>query len=332
MLAPLLARGRAARVALPGGDIIGVRAVDFHLDALSKMGADINVQHGVVYATAPYGLKPAEITFPSPSVGATHQILMAAALTPGKTILHNPAREPEVVQVAEFLNMLGAEIIGAGEETIEINGVEELGAGSINLIGDRIESATYLLAAVMTKGDVTVKGVNPDHLGEFIILIQEMGANCETGSDFIRVYTDQRLKPLNVETAPFPGFATDMQPQLMSALSVSEGISTIVEQVYEGRLGHAAELSRMGANITVKDRTATIVGVESLSGAPVDALDIRAGAAMVLAALAADGKSYIYELEHLRRGYDSLEEKFNSLGACITQHFSNTEDYLFTGC
>lgn len=332
VLGPLLARGRAARVALPGGDIIGARPVDMHLAGLTQMGADIKVKHGVVYATAVEGLRPASIDFRFPSVGATHQIMMAAALTPGWTTIRNAAREPEVVAVADFINSMGGDIEGAGTDTIRIGGKEELGGAHVDVIGDRIEAATYLLAAAATGGEVTAQGIDPRFFGEFTEYLAALGLAVATGNDWVMVKSTGRLRPLKAVTGPFPLFATDIQAPLMAALCVAGGTSTIEENIFEGRYGHVSELCRMGADIQVSDRIATIRGVERLTGAPVEAFDIRAAAALVIAALAADGTTAIAEPQHLRRGYEDLERKLGGLGARVGAKFADPEDFMFTGC
>jgi len=333
VLAPLLARGGAARVALPGGDIIGARPVDMHLSALTKMGADIKVKHGVVFATAVNGLKPAEIDFRFPSVGATHQVLMAAALTPGTTVIRGAAKEPEIVAVADFINEIGGDVEGAGNSTIVVRGTQHVEGASIDLIGDRIETATYLLAGAVTGGAVRVENIDPKSLGSFVDVLSDMGLVVETGIDYISIKGEGRLKPVHVRTGPFPDFATDIQAPLMAALSLADGVSSIEENVFEGRFGHVSELCRMGAKITVDDRVASVTGVEKLTGAPVEALDIRAGASLVIAALAAaEGVTSIYEPQHLRRGYSLLEAKIHKLGGRIGNKLSDPEDYLFTGC
>jgi len=332
ILGPLLARGKAARVALPGGDIIGARPVDMHLQALAQMGADIKVKHGVVYATAVDGLKPAKIQFRFPSVGATHQILMAAALTPGLTTIEGAAREPEVVSLAEMLINMGAEIEGAGTSQISIQGKKELSGTSIELIGDRIEAGTYLLAAAATRGKVKASGVNPQHFGRFLNILEDMGVVVSTEAESVSINAEAGLKAVRVSTGPFPEFATDLQAPLMAALSLAKGSSYIEENVFEGRFGHVSELCRMGAQIHVAERLVTVEGQTRLTAAPVDALDIRAGAAVVIAALASEGISKIYEIHHLRRGYENLEQKFSKLGARISCKLSDAEDYVFTGC
>lgn len=332
VLAPLLARGRAARVALPGGDLIGARPVDLHLEGLVKMGADISLKHGVVYATAVNGLKPAVIDLRFPSVGATHQLVMAATLTPGLTVIKGCAREPEVVALANFLNGMGADVQGAGGDVIEIRGRSELGGVTANLIGDRIEAGTYLLAGAITGGEVTVEGVDPIFFGSFLDILHEMGLAVSIGPDSVTVQAHGRLKPVNVRTAPFPGFATDLQAPLMAALTIADGRSTIEEGIYEGRFGHASELARMGASIHVADRSVLVDGVEKLTGAPVDGLDIRAAAALVLAGLAAEGRSELHEPHHVRRGYEHLEKKLTALGARIWPRVVDADDFSFAGC
>lgn len=332
VLAPLLARGRAARVALPGGDLIGARPVDLHLEGLVKMGADISLKHGVVYATAVNGLKPAVIDLRFPSVGATHQLVMAATLTPGVTVIKGCAREPEVIALANFLNGMGADIQGAGGDIIEIRGRSELGGVTANLIGDRIEAGTYLLAGAITGGEVTVEGIDPLFFGSFLDILHEMGLAVSLGPESVTVKSNGRLKPVNVKTAPFPGFATDLQAPLMAALTVADGRSTIEEGIYEGRFGHASELARMGASIHVADRSVIVDGVEKLTGAPVDGLDIRAAAALVLAGLAAEGRSELHEPHHVRRGYEHLEKKLTALGARIWPRVVDADDFSFAGC
>ncbi|RIL07918.1 MAG: UDP-N-acetylglucosamine 1-carboxyvinyltransferase [Proteobacteria bacterium] len=296
VLAPLLARGGAARVALPGGDIIGARPVDIHLDGLAKMGADLTVKHGVVYAAAPRGLKPARIELRFPSVGATHQLMMAAALVSGTTTIEGAAREPEVVALANLLNAMGAEIEGAGSSKIIICGKRELGGATQRLIGDRIEAGTYLLAGLATGGEVEARGIDPAFLGRFLNVLQSAGVYIETGQDFVRVKRGQNLIPITVSTGPFPELATDLQAPLLAFLSVIPGESRIEETVFEGRFGHISELCRMGARITVEELTAVVNGVEKLSGAPVDGHDIRAAASLVIAGVAADGVTQIFEL------------------------------------
>lgn len=332
VLGPLLARGGAARVALPGGDIIGARPVDLHLAALQQMGAEITTKHGVVYASALDGLKPASIKLRFPSVGATHQILMAAALVPGVSEIHGAAREPEVVALADMLNQMGAQIEGAGTERIIIRGRAELGGARVRLIGDRIEAGTFLLAAAVTQGQVQANGVDPRHLGSFLDLLHEMGGDIQLQENSVSVRFEGPAKAIRASTAPFPGFATDLQAPLVAALCFAQGESCIEETIFEGRFAHVAELSRMGAAVQVSDRSVIIRGPVRLSGAPVEAHDIRAGAALVVAALGAEGTSYIHEVQHLRRGYETLERKLQGLGARVGSRQSELEDYLFSGC
>ena len=332
VLAPLLARGRAARVALPGGDIIGARLVDIHLWGLAQMGADIKQKHGVVYATAVEGLKPAKLDLRFPSVGATHQLLMAAAVTPGPSIINNAAREPEIGALAEMINLMGGDVEGAGTSQIIVRGRDELGGAQVKIIGDRIEAATYLLAAGATGGSLTASGINPDFFGEFITVLDQIGLIVERGPDWISVKSNGRLKATRVATGPFPMFATDIQAPLMAALTLAEGQSIIEEHVFEGRFGHVSELCRLGADIKVQESRATIQGVDKLSGAPVDALDIRAAAALVIAGLAAEGTTSIFEPHHIRRGYESLESKLRGLGASIGIKHQDPEDFVFSGC
>ena len=332
VLAPLLARGGAARVALPGGDIIGARPVDMHLAGLAKMGADIKVKHGVVFATAVGGLKPAEIDFRFPSVGATHQIMMAAALTPGITVIKGAAREPEVVALADLINKMGGEIEGAGTSTVVIRGKEELGGASVSIIGDRIEAGTYVLAAAATGGHVRVDGIDPAFFGRFLEFLDALGLKVATGPDFIEVFRGSGLKSVDISTAPFPGFATDLQAPAMAVLCLADGTSTVEENIFEGRFGHASELCRMGADIKIDDRVAAITGVRQLTGAPVEGFDIRAAVSLIIAALAAEGTSRIYEPHHIRRGYERLQDKLVSLGARVGFKLTDPEDFMFTGC
>jgi UDP-N-acetylglucosamine 1-carboxyvinyltransferase len=334
VLAPLLARGGAARVALPGGDVIGARPVDMHLEALALMGADITVKGGVVHATAPNGkLHAADINLRFPSVGATHQVLMAASITPGVTILRGAACEPEVVALADALMVLGAEIEGAGTSEVLIRGKEMLSGGTIHILGDRIEAGTYLLAGVATRGEVTVHGIKPSYLGALLRLITEMGAVVTTTEDSVTVSAiGKKITGIRATTEPFPGLATDLQAPLMAALATAEGESYLEETIFEGRLGHSAELNRMGAHISVDGRVAHIIGVPSLSAAPVEAADIRAAAALVIGGLCAQGTTRMSEAHHIRRGYERLEDKLVSLGGSLSSKNDEGEDFIFAGC
>lgn len=332
VLAPLLVRCGQARVAVPGGDMIGARPVDIHLDALRQMGAEITVKQGVVVASAPDGLQPAHLKLRFPSVGATHQILMAAALTPGETVIEGAAREPEVVALANMLQEMGVDIDGAGESVITVTGVRKLGGCSVTLIGDRIEAGTYLLAGLSSRGRVTVRGVDPRHLAGFLEVLAEMGAVVSTTSDSVTAAYERPLRGIKITTGPFPAFATDLQSPIMALLATNQGKSLLEETVFEGRFGGVNELGRMGAVIFVQDHVAHVRGIERLAGAPVDGLDIRAAASLVVAALGAEGRTQIHEVHHLRRGYDALEEKLRSLGAKITLCIPDHEDYLAAGC
>lgn len=332
VLGPLLARAGKAHVALPGGDIIGARPVDMHLEALSQMGADVRVKHGVVFASAPGGLRPAKIDLRFASVGATHQILMAAAGTPGTSVINNAAREPEVTALADFLSLMGAQIEGAGESQIIVYGRKDLKAAELKLIGDRIEAATYLLAAAITKGEVELDGFNPAHFGKFLEILDQMGLRLEQLSEGLKVKADQGMRAVKVASGPFPEFATDIQAPLMAALTLAEGESAIEENVFEGRFSHVSELCRMGAKISLSERQAQVTGVSRLTAAPVEAHDIRGAASLLIAALAAEGSSQIFEIQHLRRGYENFEQKLKSLGALVRQRVLDAEDFMFSGC
>ncbi|MCB0329620.1 MAG: UDP-N-acetylglucosamine 1-carboxyvinyltransferase, partial [Bdellovibrionales bacterium] len=333
ILAPLLARGGAARVAMPGGDVIGARPVDIHLQALTEMGAEISVRNGVVVASAPHGLHEANIVFRFPSVGATHQILMAASLTPGTTVIRNAAKEPEVVALADVLQKMGADVDGAGTSEIVIRGRSELGGFSADVIGDRIEAASYVLSCIAAKGDIRIFGFDPSHFGEFTSMLEELGARLEVleGSG-LRVEMRGRPCPIHVTTGPYPHFATDIQAPLLAALTLADGESTVKETVYEGRFGHVSELSRMGAKLSLSGQTATVQGVPKLLGATVEARDIRAGAAMVVAGLAASGRTVIEECQHLRRGYERIESKLRGLGAHVVSSADEQEELSLVGC
>lgn len=332
VLGPLLARGRAARVALPGGDIIGARPVDMHLAALTQMGADIKVKHGVVFASALHGLRAAEIEFRFPSVGATHQVMMAAALVPGTTLIEGAAREPEVIALADMINQMGGDVEGAGTSRIVVRGKEELGGCAVKLIGDRIEAGTYLLTACAAGGSVRAQGVNPSHFGKFLGVLEQLGVSVEAGDNYVTVKRDGPLKPVQVTTGPFPELATDLQAPLMAALALASGVSSIEETVFEGRFGHVSELCRMGADIRVSERVATIQGKDKLTSAPVEAHDIRAGAALIIAAVASEGKTQIHESHHLRRGYEILESKLRGIGVHAGVKHTDADDSMFTGC
>ncbi len=332
LMGPLLARAGSAAVSLPGGDAIGTRPVDLHLKALSEFGAEFRMEHGVVYGTTPGGLRPADITLPFPSVGATHNALMTATLIPGKSVLRGVAKEPEVVDLAKFLNSLGADIQGAGTDEIYINGKKELGSATHSVIGDRIEAATYLLAGAMTAGEIVLKGIDQDSIRSTLHLLKEMGCEITNHENYIVLQGPEKLKAINFSTAPFPGVATDVQPLFLAALTIAEGVSEIKETVFESRFGHVAEYRRFGADISVDGRTAIVKGKSELSSAPVEAHDIRAAAGLVLLGLVADGTTQVREIHHLDRGYEKMESKLRNLGAKISRIPSVDFREIVFGC
>lgn len=317
VIGPILARLGMAQVPLPGGCAIGSRPVDLHVRGLQAMGATVIIEHGVVNASVNKRLKGAKIFLDYPSVGATETIMMAATLAEGETIIENAAREPEIVDLANFCNSMGAKITGAGTDSIVIQGVDRLHTTDYNIIPDRIEAGTFLVAGAITGSEIIVTAVNPEHLIPVIAKLGEIGCQIIQEDETTLRTIPGHLKASDIETLPHPGFPTDMQPQFMALLTVSEGNSLVTETVFENRLRHVAELKRMGANIKAKGNSALISGVPILSGAPVMATDLRAGAALVLAGLAADGKTIVQGLQHIDRGYEKLEEKFQSLGAKI---------------
>ncbi|OAG27159.1 UDP-N-acetylglucosamine 1-carboxyvinyltransferase [Thermodesulfatator autotrophicus] len=318
VLGPLVARAGEARVARPGGCPIGKRPIDLHLKGLEAMGAKIKMEHGDIVAKAPRrGLSGAEITFDFPSVTATENLMMAAVLARGKTTIRNAAREPEVVFLGDMLVSMGARIKGHGTETISIEGVKELSPTKIKVIPDRIEAGTYLMAPAVTGGEVEVKNLCPEHLETVIATLKEMGLKLEVAQDSILSRPGKRLKPLKVRTAPYPGFPTDLQAQIMAVLSTVKGTSVIVENIFEDRFHHVEELKRLGADITVEGRVAVVNGVKKLQAAPVKATDLRASASLVLAGLGAEGVTQISEIHHLKRGYEDLCKKFSGIGAKI---------------
>ncbi|OQA77005.1 MAG: UDP-N-acetylglucosamine 1-carboxyvinyltransferase 1 [bacterium ADurb.Bin243] len=318
VLGPLLARMGKARVALPGGCAIGTRPVDIHLKGLEKLGAKIILGHGYVEASASK-LVGDNVYLDFPSVGATENIMMAATLAEGKTLIENAAKEPEIDDLAAFLNTLGARIKGAGTDVIEITGVKSLGGGTHSIIPDRIEAGTFMVAAAMTGSNIKINNVRLDHLEAVIAKLQDAGVSFYKTGTTIEVAAPERLKPVNIKSFPYPGFPTDMQPQFMAAMTLAKGTSCIQETIFENRFMHVAELKRMGANVQIKDRSVIVEGVKHLSGAPVMASDLRAGAALVLAALAASGKSEILRVYHIDRGYESFEKKLAGLGADISR-------------
>ncbi len=319
VLGPMLSRFGEAEVSLPGGCAIGSRPVDLHLKALKSMGADIHVKNGYIHAKCKRGrLQGKTIMFDTVTVTGTENIMMAAALADGKTILKNAAREPEIVDLANFLIQMGANITGAGTSVITIEGTETLTGGNYPVMPDRIEAGTYLAAGALTRGHVTVRHVKPDSLLSLLCKFEEAGADLTLGEDWITLNMHgQRPQAVDISTAPYPGFATDMQAQFMAMNAVAEGASTIIETIFENRFMHVQELQRMGAQIKLNGNTAIINGIEKLTGAPVMATDLRASASLVLAGLAAEGETAVERVYHVDRGYEKIEEKFSGLGADI---------------
>ncbi|HXH72806.1 MAG TPA: UDP-N-acetylglucosamine 1-carboxyvinyltransferase [Mariprofundaceae bacterium] len=327
VLGPLLARFGKARVSLPGGCAIGARPIDMHLKGLEAMGAVIRIEQGDVIAEAPKGLHGARILFDQVTVTGTENLMMAAALADGETILDNASREPEVVNLADSLRSLGADISGDGTNRIVIRGVKKLSGGELTVIPDRIEAATYLAAGLITGGDVTVRQCDPTALEAFLARVREAGAKVETGEDFIRCIPDGRLKAVNIHTLPHPGFPTDLQAQFMALMTLASGSSVIRETIFENRFMHVQELARMGADIRLDGNTAIVTGVAKLSGAPVMATDLRASASLVLAGLAAQGETTVSRVYHIDRGYERIEEKLRKLGANIERQ-SASESWM----
>lgn len=319
VLGPLLARYGQAVVSLPGGCAIGSRPVDLHIKALTKMGADITIENGYIQArTHGQRLQGCTYVFDIVTVTGTENIMMAATLAQGRTILKNAAREPEVIDLANFLISMGAKIEGAGTSTIVIDGVDALGGGEYSILPDRIEAGTFLTAAALTRGKIKVTQVCPETLISLLEKLKEAGAEIQTGSDWITLdMQGKRPKAINVRTAPYPAFPTDMQAQLMALNTVAEGTATIVETIFENRFMHVQELRRMGSDIKLNGNTAICTGVETLTGAPVMATDLRASAGLILAGLAAEGETIVNRIYHVDRGYEHIEKKLASLGADI---------------
>lgn len=317
VMGPLLARKGYARISQPGGCAIGTRPIDLHLKGFEALGVKIEQGHGYIEASAPEGMTGANIYLDFPSVGATENIMMAAAMANGTTVLENPAEEPEIVDLANYLNQMGARVRGAGTNVITIEGVSELHGVQHSVIPDRIEAGTYMIAAAMTGGDVIIENVLPEHQKPLIAKLREAGAMVEEDIDRIHVVGSGRLKAVDIKTLPYPGFPTDMQAQMMAMLSVAEGRSKITETVFENRFMHVVELNRMGANITTEGRSAVITGPAHLTGCTVRATDLRAGAAMILAGLVAEGATEICDIYHIDRGYEEIAAKLTRLGADI---------------
>ena len=316
VLGPLVARCGRARVSLPGGCAIGARPIDLHIIGLEKLGATIVQDHGYVEASAKR-LKGAEIVFDKITVTGTEDLLMAAALAEGETIMRNCAREPEVADLADLLNKMGARIEGAGTETIHIHGVEKLHGAKHRIIPDRIEAATFVIAGAITGGDLNVAGCDPEHLGAVLRKLEEVGVKSKSRGDSVRVMGDNPLRAANITTEEYPGFPTDVQAQYMALATQSEGTSIVTENIFENRFMHAQELQRMGATIKIDGRRAIVQGKAPLSGAAVLASDLRASASLVLAALVADGETIIDRVYHIDRGYENIEEKLRGVGAQI---------------
>lgn len=318
VMGPLLAKKGHAKMWLPGGCAIGSRPIDLHLKGFAALGADIDIGHGLVEAKADR-LTGARVYLDFPSVGATENIMMAATLAEGTTIIENAAEEPEIVALATFLNSMGAKVTGAGTNIIRIEGVKELHGTTHTIIPDRIEAGTYMVAAAATGGDVLVDNVITDHLKPIIAKLEEAGAEIYEENGGIRVKGKDRLQAVDIKTLPYPGFPTDMQAQMMALLTVAKGTSVVVETVFENRFMHVDELKRMGADIVIEGHTAVVKGMPKLSGAPVKATDLRAGAALVIAGLMAEGTTQLDCVHHIHRGYENLVEKLRGLGAQISE-------------
>lgn len=317
LLGSLLGRCKSAEVGLPGGCNLGARPIDQHIKGFEALGATVDVAKGKITATA-QKLTGTSIYMDVVSVGATINIMLAAVLAEGTTVIDNAAKEPHIVDVANFLNTMGADIRGAGTDVIKINGVKSLkGNATYSIVPDQIEAGTFMCAAIATKGDITIKNCITKHLECITAKIIEMGGNVEEDGDTLRVWTNKRPNKANIKTLPYPGFPTDLQPQIGVCLALADGTSIINESIWESRFQYTAELNKMGAQITAQGKTAVFEGVNCLSGSPVYATDLRAGAALIIAGLVADGKTELYNLSHIDRGYENIEEKFRNLGAHI---------------
>ncbi len=314
ILGPLLARYGRVKISRPGGCAIGSRPMDQHIKGLQLLGVKVKEKHGYIEAWAD-NLQGADVYLDVPSVGATENIMMAAVLAKGTTIIRNAAREPEIVDLQNFLNKMGAKVRGAGMDFLRIDGVDALHPAEHTVIPDRIEAGTHMIAAVMTEGNMVIENVVPEHLEPIIAKLRQAGASITLMDDSIHIQQRGRIRSMDLKTMPYPGFPTDMQPQFMAMLSCAEGTSIITETIFENRFQHVAELCRMGAQITVEGRTAIIRGVETLEGAFVEATDLRAGAALFLAALAAEEATVLEKIDYIDRGYENLEEKYSCLGA-----------------
>ncbi|HEX5032987.1 MAG TPA: UDP-N-acetylglucosamine 1-carboxyvinyltransferase [bacterium] len=316
VLGPLVARLGRAKVSLPGGCAIGARPIGLHLKGLEAMGAKIKVEHGYVEAEAKR-LHGATIHFDTVTVTGTENLMMAAALADGSTILENSAREPEVVDLANFLNAMGARVEGAGTSTIKIEGVEALQGGQYEVMPDRIEAGTFLIAGCLPGSQILIQGIETALVDALVLKLQEVGAKVEARREGLQIAAPKKLKPVDISTAPYPGFATDLQAQMMALMTISEGSSVIRENIFENRFMHVGELVRMGAEIKLEGNSAVIRGVKNLSGAPIMATDLRASASLVIAGLAAEGITEISRVYHIDRGYEKIEKKFRKLGAHV---------------
>jgi UDP-N-acetylglucosamine 1-carboxyvinyltransferase len=317
VLGALLARTGEARVALPGGDDFGSRPIDFHVRGLEAMGAEFELRHGVLYATAPDGLVGTDVFLEFPSVGATENLLLAAVLAEGTSTIGNAAREPELVDLADYLRAMGAKIDGAGTSTIEVHGVGALSPAAHRTVPDRLEAGTYLAAGAMTTGSVTVTSCKPEHLRMELQKLASIGCEVTTTESSVTLIGPERPMAVDIATLPYPGFHTDMLPQMVSILSIAEGTSLVTENIYAGRFRYLGELNRMGADVHADGQHVVIRGMEGLSGCEVDACDIRAGAALTIAAMRAEGETRISDAHHVDRGYDGWVPKLQSLGADI---------------
>ena len=328
LLGALLGKYKKAEVPLPGGCNIGSRPIDLHLKGFKALGAKVRISHGAIIAEADH-LRGSHIYLDTVSVGATINIMMAAAMAEGRTIIENAAKEPHVVDAANFLNILGANIKGAGTDVIRIRGVEKLHATEYSIIPDQIEAGTFMFAAAATRGDVIVKNVIPKHLEATTAKLVEIGCQVEEFDDAVRVVATKRLNNTNVKTLPYPGYPTDMQPQIGVALAIAKGTSIVTESIFENRFKYVDELIRMGADIKVEGNTAVIYGTEKLMGARVSAPDLRAGAALVIAGLAAEGITIVDDIVYIQRGYENFEQKLRGLGAEIERVSSEKEIQKF---
>lgn len=316
VMGPLLARFNQTKISMPGGCAIGTRPIDLHLKGFKALGANVVMDHGFVEAKTDR-LKGSKLYLDFPSVGATENIMMAAVLAEGTTIIENAAEEPEIVDLANFLNEMGADVRGAGTNTIRIKGVKELKATEHDVIPDRIEAGTFMVAAAMTKGDITIENIILEHLKPVTAKLREAGCEIIEMDNSIRVIGPEKLKSIDIKTLPHPGFPTDVQAQFMAMLTVAKGTGVVIETVFENRFMHVAEFNRMGANIKIEGRTAVVEGVEELNGAKVNATDLRAGAALILCGLIAEGETEIGEIYHIQRGYVDIDKKITALGGNI---------------